>query len=130
MQLLLFLTLRKRLTLSILMSCCLNYIFMVYHVLLINVFPPIWKIILGNVRLVNGSLPECCTLKCGISQGTILGPLLFLLYINDLRMPNSPFCFEQRMHVDDYPLIYSNGNIHSVHSVLLLNINHWLIANK
>ena len=27
--------------------------------------------------LVNGSLSERCTLKCGIPQGTILGPLLF-----------------------------------------------------
>ena len=29
--------------------------------------------------VVNGSLSECCTLKYGIPQGTILEPLLFLL---------------------------------------------------
>ena len=33
---------------------------------------------------VNGSLSNTCTLKCGVRKGTILGPLLFLLYINDL----------------------------------------------
>ena len=80
--------------------------------------------------LVNGSLSECCTFECGIPQGTILGPLLFLLYINDL--PNCLFHFEQRMYVDDTHLTYLNGNIHSIQSFLnedLLNIKCWLIAN-
>ena len=34
--------------------------------------------------LVNGSLSDSQPLTCGIPQGTILGPLLFIFYINDL----------------------------------------------
>ena len=48
---------------------------------------------------MNDSLSDSEFLTCGIPQGTTLGPLLFILYINDL--PNYLSNTVARMYDDD-----------------------------
>ena len=48
---------------------------------------------------VNGSLSTTSTVTCGVPRGSILGPLLFLMYMNDL--PNCLRDAVPRMFADD-----------------------------
>ena len=80
---------------------------------------------------VNGFLSKSCTLTSGIPQGTILGPSLFLLYINAL--PNCLSNSQPEMHPDDTHLTYADKDICSIEASLnrdLLNVNRKLVANK
>ena len=84
-----------------------------------------------QIRSVSGSLSKTCCLQCGIPQGTILGPQLFLQYINDL--PNCLTNSYPRMYADDTHLTYADKDVNIIQSCLnedLLNISKWLIADK
>ena len=80
---------------------------------------------------VNGCLSQNRSLACGNPQGTILGPLLFILYINDL--PNCLSYTQPRMYADDTNLSFASDSIDTIEHKMnhdLANIKEWLIANK
>ena len=52
------------------------------------------------------------TITCGVPQGSTLGPLLFLLYINDL--PNSSEKLSFRIFADDTNIFFTGSNPNEV----------------
>ena len=80
---------------------------------------------------VNGYLSKPHKIDYGVPQGSILGPLLFLIYINDL-----PNCIEKstvRMFADDTILTASGMALPEIESKInhdLNSVQKWLLANK
>ena len=56
------------------------------------------------------------TIKCGVPQGSILGPLFFILYINDL--PNASKVTEILIFADDTSIFYLHSDPKHLESVL------------
>ena len=92
----------------------------------------IWQIRRTQRCSVNGCLSDFTTLKCGVPQGTILGPLLFLIsYINDL--PNCLSFSIPRMNADDTHITYAGSDLHLTQSSLshdLEKLSKWLVSNR
>ena len=65
---------------------------------------------------VNNHLSGESTLNCGVPQGSIIGPLLFLIYMNDL--PNCLNVGTPRMYADDSNVTFSAATIPDLESLI------------
>ena len=74
-----------------------------------------------NFRVkVNKTLSDDGEITCGVPQGSILGPLLFLLYVND--MPQALSC-DLLLYADDLCLVFQDKSINKIENKLNENLS-------
>ena len=80
---------------------------------------------------INGFDSSLAAINCGVPQGSVLGPLLFLLYINDLNH-TVKFCKVHHFADDTNPLCMSNSikKLNKLVNADVKHLVHWLNANK
>ena len=80
---------------------------------------------------VNEHLSSQTNLLCGVPRGSLLGPLLFLIYINDL--PNCLEFTSPCLYVDDSQIFGSSTEatvlVNNINSALK-NLCDWLTVNR
>ena len=80
---------------------------------------------------VNSYISDKVVNPCGVPQGSVLGPLLFLIFINDI--PNSSQKLKFYIFADDTNMLYADKNLKSLEATVnkeLQNVCEWLHANK
>jgi hypothetical protein len=79
---------------------------------------------------INGYLSDILNISCGVFQGSVLGPILFLCYINDIFNASSLATF---LFADDTTCLAENPNLHDLISYVNTELNKlavWFKANK
>lgn len=78
----------------------------------------------------NGVLSDTLRITCGVPQGSILGPILFLLYINDIQNSTA---LKLLSFADDTTIYASSPNINDLvehTNSEMLKVYKWLCSNK
>ena len=81
--------------------------------------------------LYHGKKSKVQNVNCGVPQGSVLGPLLFLLYVNDL--PNTLNLCKALLFADDTTIFYTHDDIDILYQTVnneLSEANEWFRANK
>ena len=81
--------------------------------------------------MVDGHSSEWAHVTQGVPQGSILGPLLFLLYVNDLPAVVAECTVS--LYADDVTIYYANKDEERVSEVLNANLQRvttWIEANR
>jgi len=77
------------------------------------------------------SVSDIQPIPCGVPQGSVLGPLLFIIYTNDL--PNCLSDSKAILFADDTTLYISSNNIPQLYrsaNIELESLNDWFRSNK
>ena len=83
------------------------------------------------IEIGENSKTDLKYVNCGVLQGSILGPLLFLVYVNDL--PNASHLLHPILFADDTNFFFNHKDVKHLFTVVnneLVNIKDWFKANK
>ena len=85
----------------------------------------------SQVTGIDSNLSTINKISYGVPQGSVLGPLLFLIDINDFHNSSAKFSFY--LFADDRNLLYADKNLKSLEKTVnneLVRASDWLNANK
>ena len=80
---------------------------------------------------VNGVSSDLLNVTCGVPKGSVLGPLLFLIFINDLPAVSKKL--KSYLFADDANIYFDADKLEKIEKVVnteLRKVNRWLILNK
>ena len=80
---------------------------------------------------INSYISDKQVVSCGIPQGSVSGPLLFLQYVNDIQYCSRKLNFF--LFADDTYVLYPHENLKTLELIVNIELNNlfnWLTANK